>query len=70
MSNRPNAFNPEKYTLPKSGNNVVFSLRIDENVYELTRKVANLEGRSINAQLLRFIEGGLLTLINEYPDLL
>lgn len=44
----------------KSGNNMVFSLRIDENVYELIRKVSDAEGRSINSQLLRFIEDGLI----------
>lgn len=49
------------YTLPKTGNTIVFSLRIDEGVYEEIRKIAKSEGRSINSQILRFVEGEVAT---------
>ena len=52
----------------KSGNNVVFSLRIDENVYDVIKQVAETEGRSINTQLLRFIEGGLIEYLEEHDN--
>lgn len=63
-------FNPDKYELPKTGRNVVFSLRIDEAVYEKLRQLAKLEGRSMNAQMLRFIESGLWSeVVNNYEHL-
>ena len=58
-----------KYTLPKTGNNIVFSLRIDEGVYEEIKKIAKQEGRAINAQLLRYIEGGVATYMVNNPIL-
>lgn len=64
-------FNAEKYELPKTGRNIVFSLRIDEAVYEKLRQLSKLEGRSMNAQMLRFIESGLLTeIVSHYEQLL
>lgn len=55
------------YVLPKTGHNVVFSLRIDEGVYEEIRQIAKREGRSINAQILRFIEEGTATFMVNHP---
>lgn len=53
-----------EYVLPETGNTVVFSFRIDEGVYEDIRKIAKREGRSINAQILRFVESGVSTYMN------
>lgn len=52
----------------KSGHNIVFSLRIDESVYDIVKQVSVAEGRSINTQLLRFIEDGLIEYLEEHES--
>lgn len=52
----------------KSGQNVVFSLRLDEEVYRIIKLVAEEEHRSINAQLTDFIEGGLIQYLDNHQD--
>lgn len=52
----------------KSGQNVVFSLRLDEEVYRLIKIVAEEEHRSINAQLIDFIEGSLIEYLESHQE--
>ncbi len=52
----------------KSGENVVFSFRIDKNVYDLIKQVSEAEGRSVNAQLLRFVESGLIDYLETHEN--
>ena len=54
--------------LDKSGKDIVFSLRIDEAVYETIKRVAENEKRSINSQLLLYIENGLIEQLEEQED--
>ena len=46
----------------RTGKNIVFSLRLDESVYELVKQAAESQKRSINSQLVLFIENGLVEL--------
>ena len=48
-----------KSPFSKSGKKIVFSLRIDDEVYDLVKSVAAAEKRSINSQLELFIEDSL-----------
>ena len=52
----------------KSGNKIVFSLRLDDEVYKIIKIVSQKEGRSINAQLERFIEGSLVSYLEKHQD--
>ena len=52
----------------KSGNRIVFSLRIDDEVYKIIKIVSQKEGRSINAQLERFIEDSLVSYLEKHQD--
>ena len=50
------------------GKQVVFSLRIHESAYELVRYIAEENKRSINSQIIQFIEDGLVTYHESFPD--
>ena len=52
----------------RAGHMTVFSLRLDDEVYRLLKLVAENEGRSINAQLTKFIEGSLIEYLEEHKD--
>ena len=52
----------------KSGNKIVFSLRLDDEVYKIIKIVSQKEGRSINAQLERFIEDSLVSYLEKHQD--
>lgn len=43
----------------ETGSDIVFSFRIDEGIYELIKKIASTEERSINSQLNIFVKKSL-----------
>ena len=49
----------------KSEKQIVFSFRIDANTYELVKEIAKKKRRSINSQLLLFVEDGISEYLTE-----
>lgn len=49
----------------KSEKQIVFSFRIDANTYDLVKEIAKSKRRSINSQLLLFVEDGISEYLTE-----
>ena len=52
----------------KTGKKAAFSLRLDESVYDMVKRVAEIEKRSINKQLEALIENALIEYLEEHQD--